>query len=51
MDLNIYPGDHNRQYHPRHQSSSTGTLVLAFFALSSLFSVLAFLIALLALIK
>lgn len=50
MDLNIFPGDRQRQYRQR-RSSNTGILVLAFFALSSLFSVLAFLIALLALVK
>lgn len=39
-------------YHQRKiRKNSEGTLVLAFFALSSFFSILAFFIALLALIK
>ena len=37
--------------HERSKQQNNNTLILAFFALSSLFSVLAFLIALLALIK
>ena len=47
--MNIYPGSCQFVKHPRKKSQPT--LIIAFFSLISLFSILAFFLSILALIK